>query len=75
MAEARIPVIAVATKADSVGNARLTEHLIQIDQLGEWADIIPVSAVSGYPAARAGASAPLAHADLSRRCTRTEELR
>ena len=48
VAEARTPVVAVATKADTVGKPRLTEHLLQIDQLGEWADIVPVSAVSGY---------------------------
>jgi len=42
------PVIAVATKTDLVGRARLAEHLMAIAELGEWADIIPVSAVDGY---------------------------
>ncbi len=42
------PVVAIATKADLVGRARLAEHLVQIDALGAWADIVPVSASSGY---------------------------
>ena len=43
----KTPVIAIATKADLVDKARLAEHLIAIDQLGEWADIVPVSATTG----------------------------
>ncbi|MEO7069261.1 MAG: GTPase Era [Nostocoides sp.] len=43
----RRPVVAIATKTDRVDRARLTEHLIAIDRLGEWADIVPCSAVSG----------------------------
>ncbi|HWS58273.1 MAG TPA: GTPase Era [Actinotalea sp.] len=42
------PVVAVATKADLVARARLAEHLMAIAELGEWADIVPVSAVDGY---------------------------
>ncbi len=42
------PVVAIATKADLVGRARLAEHLVQIDALGPWADVVPVSATSGY---------------------------
>ncbi|HEY0215375.1 MAG TPA: GTPase Era [Cellulomonas sp.] len=42
------PVVALATKADLVGKQRLAEHLLAISQLGEWADIVPVSAESGY---------------------------
>ena len=42
----------VATKTDLVGPARLAEHLAAIGRLGaetgtEWADVVPVSAVSG----------------------------
>lgn len=44
----RTPVIALATKADLVGKQRLAEHLLAISELGEWADIVPVSAESGY---------------------------
>jgi GTP-binding protein Era len=42
------PVVAIATKADLVGKARLAEHLLAISQLGDWADIVPVSAETGY---------------------------
>jgi len=41
------PVVALATKSDLVDRQRLAEHLIAIDQLGEWAAIIPCSAVRG----------------------------
>lgn len=44
----RSPVVAVATKADLVGKARLAEHLMAVAELGNWADIVPVSAVDGY---------------------------
>ena len=43
----RVPVVAIATKADAVGRDRLAEHLVAIDGLGDWAAIIPCSAVSG----------------------------
>ena len=48
LAEVRSPIVAVATKADLVGRARLAEHLMTISKLGEWADIVPVSATDGY---------------------------
>ncbi len=40
----RVPVVAVATKLDKVNKERLAEHLLDIDQLGDWAAIVPVSA-------------------------------
>ena len=43
----RVPVVAIATKADTVDRERLAEHLIAIDQLGDWEAIIPCSAVRG----------------------------
>ncbi len=43
----RRPVVAIATKTDRVDRQRLAEHLIAIDQLGEWADIVPCSAETG----------------------------
>jgi GTP-binding protein Era len=43
-----VPVVAVVTKADKVPRARLAEQLIAVDQLGEWADVVPVSAQDGY---------------------------
>jgi len=42
------PVVAVATKADAVGRERLAEHLLAVSELGEWADIVPVSAKDGF---------------------------
>ena len=41
------PVVAIATKADLVTKERLAEHLLAIDQLGDWAEIVPVSAIAG----------------------------
>jgi GTPase len=43
----QVPVVAIATKADAVSRDRLAEHLVAIDQLGDWAAIIPCSAVRG----------------------------
>ena len=43
----RTPVVAIATKSDTVDRDRLAEHLIALDQLGDWADIVPCSATRG----------------------------
>ena len=43
----RTPVVAIATKSDTVDRGRLAEHLIAIDQLGDWAAIVPCSATRG----------------------------
>ncbi len=42
------PVVAVVTKADLVSKQRLAEHLLAVAALGDWADIVPVSATGGY---------------------------
>ncbi|MEE6282408.1 GTPase Era [Georgenia sunbinii] len=47
IADLRTPVIAVATKADKVDKQRLAEHLLAISALGDWAHVVPVSAVKG----------------------------
>jgi GTP-binding protein Era len=44
----RTPVVAIVTKADAVDRARLAEHLVAVSQLGEWAEVVPVSAVDGF---------------------------
>ena len=44
----RTPVVAIATKADAVDRARLAEHLVAASSLGDWADVVPVSAVDGF---------------------------
>ena len=41
------PVVALATKSDKVDRQRMAEHLIAIDQLGSWDEIIPCSATRG----------------------------
>jgi GTPase len=48
----RTPKVAVATKTDLADGARIGQHLLDIAELGretatEWAEIVPVSAVSG----------------------------
>ena len=43
----KTPVVAIATKSDLVDKQRLAEHLIAIDQLGDWSAIIPCSATNG----------------------------
>ncbi len=40
-------VVAVATKIDLVRRERVAEHLVDIDQLGDWDAIVPCSAVTG----------------------------
>jgi len=40
-------VIAVVTKTDLVGRGQLTEQLLAVAGIGDFADVVPVSAVSG----------------------------
>ncbi|MDO4665871.1 MAG: GTPase Era [Actinomycetaceae bacterium] len=42
--DVKVPVIAVVTKTDLVDQGRLLEHLTEVAQLGDWAEIVPVSA-------------------------------
>lgn len=44
----RTPVVAIVTKTDLVDRQRLTEALIAVEQLGDFADIVPVSAQDGF---------------------------
>ena len=41
------PVVAIVTKSDRVDRDRLAQHLMGVDGLGEWDDIVPTSAVRG----------------------------
>jgi len=41
-------VLAVVTKADLVDRGRLAEQLLAVSELGDFAEVVPVSAVSGY---------------------------
>jgi GTP-binding protein Era len=47
VAELKATVIAVVTKTDLVSKARLAEQLLAVSRLGDLADVVPVSAVSG----------------------------
>ena len=42
------PVVAVVTKTDRVPPERVLAQLTAVAELGDWADVVPVSAVSGY---------------------------
>jgi GTP-binding protein Era len=42
------PVVAIVTKTDSVPQERIAEQLLAVSELGEWADVVPVSAVAGF---------------------------
>lgn len=44
----RTPVVAVVTKTDLVPRARVAEQLVAAQGLGDWADLVPVSAVAGF---------------------------
>jgi GTP-binding protein Era len=41
-------VIAVVTKVDLVGPATLAKHLVEVSELHDFAEIVPVSAVAGH---------------------------
>jgi GTP-binding protein Era len=47
IAELKASVIAVVTKTDLVDRGALTERLVAVQNLGDFAEIVPVSAVSG----------------------------
>ena len=44
----RTPVVAIVTKTDQVPQERVAEQLLAVSALGDWADVVPVSAVTGY---------------------------
>jgi GTPase len=43
----RAPLVAIVTKIDAVGRDRVAEQLVAVSELGEFADVVPVSARSG----------------------------
>ncbi|WAX56432.1 GTPase Era [Jatrophihabitans cynanchi] len=47
LAALRAPVVAIVTKTDSASRKQVAEQLIAVSRLGEFADIVPVSAVAG----------------------------
>jgi GTP-binding protein Era len=42
------PVVAIVTKTDKAPPERVAEQLLAVSELGDWADVVPVSAVGGY---------------------------
>ena len=47
LAALKAPVIAIVTKTDAARREQVAEQLVAVSRLGEFAEIIPVSAVSG----------------------------
>ena len=43
----KTPVIAVVTKTDAAPSSEVAAQLLALSRLGEWAEIVPVSAVAG----------------------------
>jgi GTP-binding protein Era len=44
----RTPAIAVVTKCDIASKDAVGARLLEVSELGDWAEIVPVSAVDGY---------------------------
>jgi GTP-binding protein Era len=42
------PVVAIVTKTDEAAPERVAEQLLAVSELGDWADVVPVSAVAGF---------------------------
>ncbi len=47
LAALRAPLVAVVTKTDVASRQRIAEQLLAVSELAEFADVVPVSAVSG----------------------------
>jgi GTP-binding protein Era len=45
---ASTPVVGVVTKTDLVGRDVIGERLLEVSGLGDWAEVVPVSAVDGF---------------------------
>jgi GTP-binding protein Era len=46
--ELRAPVVAIVTKTDAASRAEVAEQLVAVSALGDFADVVPVSAASGF---------------------------
>ena len=42
------PVVLIVTKCDHVPPQRIAEQLAAVSELGDWADVVPVSAMTGF---------------------------
>jgi GTP-binding protein Era len=47
LARISAPVVAIVTKVDTVARAKIAEQLLAVSALGEFADVVPVSAAKG----------------------------
>jgi GTPase len=45
---AKTPVVAIVTKTDAAARPQVAAQLAAVSALGEWADVVPVSAVTGF---------------------------
>ena len=44
----KTPVVVIVTKTDQAPPERVAEQLVAVSALGDWADVVPVSAVTGF---------------------------
>jgi GTP-binding protein Era len=44
----RTPVVAIVTKTDEAPREQVARQLAAVAELGDWADVVPVSAVTGF---------------------------
>jgi GTPase len=44
----KTPVVVIVTKTDQASREQVASQLAAVSQLGDWADVVPVSAVSGF---------------------------
>jgi GTPase len=47
-ATTKAPVVAIVTKTDQASHQQIAAQLAAVGQLGAWADVVPVSAASGF---------------------------
>ena len=45
---ARTPVVAIVTKTDATGRDGVGERLVEVSDLGDWAEVVPTSAVDDF---------------------------
>jgi GTP-binding protein Era len=48
LAQLNTPVVAVVTKTDKADKQQIGEQLLAVSQLADWAEVIPVSAISDF---------------------------
>ena len=48
LAELKTPTVAVVTKTDKASKQQVGEQLLAVSQLADWAEVVPVSAVSDF---------------------------